>query len=471
MIKPTPTEPQPQDDDASKQDSDGQDCSNHCTVAALPQSIDGYGCIVFERADYTLGEFLLKNRRKMDNIARQAVVHQILKGINWLHCRGLVHCDLKPHNLVYVVSDFTWKMIDMATASEDGEETAIHYTLRYAAPEVVQSAVSGKATMVCSVASDMWSFGVILYEMYAGKRFFDEALPDEDVVARLCSPTELSLKGRHNIDPNAARFISKLLVKDPAERWSSDKAISAQFFRSMDDTTKMGHAPAALRAEITSQFATIKSALDQVVNVQMTTLSDMQVGDLLVEIDLQEITPKRQPCLLTAHERAGNTFNLVNGRKYILVLSLFREGGNMKNPVQTIKESTLHTEDGKPLHLLPKPMPPQTSTPLPNCLTVGVLFDATRCLSASLLRATKFPEYRTIKMDISLELESAPGKTTSLMPSVHFQVHETETVSLKARHAKNWVQDKYTEQLSPCTRQTIKGVIVVAKIAAGVVMM
>jgi len=203
----------------------------------------------------------------------------------------------------------------------------------------------------------------------------------------------------------------------------------------------------------------------------MTTLSDMQVGDLLVEIDLQEITPKRQPCLLTAHERAGNTFNLVNGRKYILVLSLFREGGNMKNPVQTIKESTLHTEDGKPLHLLPKPMPPQTSTPLPNCLTVGVLFDATRCLSASLLRATKFPEYRTIKMDISLELESAPGKTTSLMPSVHFQVHETETVSLKARHAKNWAKDKYTEKLSPSTRRTIKGVIVVAKMAAGVLMM
>jgi len=141
------------------------------------------------------------------------------------------------------------------------------------------------------------------------------------------------------------------------------------------------------------------------------------------DVVAQEITPNRQSCLLTAHERAGDTFKLVNGRQCMLVLNLFREGGNMKNPVQTIKEITLHTEDGKPLlHILPKPIPPQTSTPLPNCLTVGVLFDATRCLSASLLRATKFLEYRTIKMDISLELESAPGKTTSLMPSVHFQV-------------------------------------------------
>jgi serine/threonine protein kinase len=43
---------------------------------------------------------------------------------------GLAHRDLKPLNIVYVMSDFTWKMIDMGTASKDGEESAIHYTLR-----------------------------------------------------------------------------------------------------------------------------------------------------------------------------------------------------------------------------------------------------------------------------------------------------------------------------------------------------
>jgi hypothetical protein len=95
MIEPTPQEPQPQDDDASndrsaaKQDMDGQDHSNPCTAAPLPQSINGYSCIAFERADYTLSEFLVKNKRKLDNIARQGVIHQILKGINWLHCHGV----------------------------------------------------------------------------------------------------------------------------------------------------------------------------------------------------------------------------------------------------------------------------------------------------------------------------------------------------------------------------------------------
>ena len=60
------------------------------------------------------------------------------------------------------------------------------------------------------------------------------------------------MKGLQNIDPNAARFISKVLVKDPVSRWSARKGLNAQFFRNMDDTTRMCSSPAALRAEISS---------------------------------------------------------------------------------------------------------------------------------------------------------------------------------------------------------------------------
>jgi serine/threonine protein kinase len=53
--------------------------------------------------------------------------------------------------------------------------------------------MSGQATLVSSVASDMWSIGVILYELYVGKRLFDEALPEEDIVALLCSVSALQI--------------------------------------------------------------------------------------------------------------------------------------------------------------------------------------------------------------------------------------------------------------------------------------
>ena len=41
--------------------------------------------------------------------------------------------------------------------------------------------------MVCSAAFDMWSFGVIMYEIYVGKRLFDESLHEEEIVSLLCS--------------------------------------------------------------------------------------------------------------------------------------------------------------------------------------------------------------------------------------------------------------------------------------------
>jgi hypothetical protein len=45
------------------------------------------------------------------------------------------------------------------------------------------------------------------------------------------------------------------------------------------------------------------------------------------------------------------------------------------------------------------------------------------------------------------------------------QVHETETLSLKAGQAKNWAEDKYNN-LSPSTRKIIKGMVIVAKLGA-----
>ena len=136
-----------------------------------------------------------------------------------------MHRDLKPHNIVKIAVEDAWKLIDMASCASEGKASAINYTLRcvvqnlleylepchycrvwtgsfqrrsivckcsaacscrYAAPEVVQAAMSGAATMMVSTESDMWSLGVIMYELYTGRRLFDDSMPEEDVVADLC---------------------------------------------------------------------------------------------------------------------------------------------------------------------------------------------------------------------------------------------------------------------------------------------
>ena len=53
----------------------------------------------------------------------------------------------------------------------------------------------------------------------------------------MCNAWPMQLKGLNLLDPGAARLITKLLHKDPAERWSADKCLSSNFFQLKEDTT------------------------------------------------------------------------------------------------------------------------------------------------------------------------------------------------------------------------------------------
>ena len=83
----------------------------------------------------------------MDNLQKQSILHMILKAIHHLHVHtGMVHGDIKPQNVVKVGDEDRCKLIDFATACNDGEEVSLDYTLRYAAPEVIKAAAAGAAS-------------------------------------------------------------------------------------------------------------------------------------------------------------------------------------------------------------------------------------------------------------------------------------------------------------------------------------
>ena len=63
---------------------------------SLVMSADAYSCMVAEYGEFSLHEFMSINKNMLDNIARQAIMHQLIKGTNMLHSRGAF------------LSDFTW---------------------------------------------------------------------------------------------------------------------------------------------------------------------------------------------------------------------------------------------------------------------------------------------------------------------------------------------------------------------------
>src|SRR5205085_11498067 len=94
---------------------------------------------------------------------------QILRAARFAHKRGVIHRDLKPHNVIVDESDHA-KVTDFgiarAGASDMTETGSIMGTAQYLSPEQAQ----GHAV---SAVSDLYSVGVVLYEMLTGRVPFD----------------------------------------------------------------------------------------------------------------------------------------------------------------------------------------------------------------------------------------------------------------------------------------------------------
>jgi eukaryotic-like serine/threonine-protein kinase len=152
------------------------------------------------------------------------IVVQILRGARFAHRRGVVHRDLKPHNVIIDeegrarVTDFG---IARAGASDMTLTGSIMGTAQYLSPEQAQGhTVSG--------ASDLYSIGVILYELLTGVVPFDGetavAIAFKQVSAEPRPPSEVNAA----VPPQLDAVVLRAMAKDPAQRYKdADEFIAA----------------------------------------------------------------------------------------------------------------------------------------------------------------------------------------------------------------------------------------------------
>jgi serine/threonine-protein kinase len=150
-------------------------------------------------------------------------VIQILRAARFAHRRGVIHRDLKPHNVILEeegrarVTDFG---IARAGASDMTLTGSIMGTAQYLSPEQAQG-------YAVSAASDIYSVGVILYELLTGVVPFEGetavAIAFKQVSAVPRPPSELN----PSLPPSLDAVVLRALAKDPIERYADDDELIA----------------------------------------------------------------------------------------------------------------------------------------------------------------------------------------------------------------------------------------------------
>ena len=148
---------------------------------------------------------------------------QILRAAGFAHRRGVIHRDLKPHNVI-VGGEGTAKVTDFgiarAGASEMTETGSIMGTAQYLSPEQAQ----GHAV---SAPSDLYSIGVLLYEVLTGKVPFHGGSAVSIALKHMNeAPPPLS-RLRADIHPQLESVVMRALAKDPARRYASAEEMIA----------------------------------------------------------------------------------------------------------------------------------------------------------------------------------------------------------------------------------------------------
>jgi eukaryotic-like serine/threonine-protein kinase len=142
---------------------------------------------------------------------------QICAGVGYAHRAGLVHCDIKPQNIL-ISAEGRAKITDFGIARAlAGIQPDEHLDIVWGSPQYL--APEQAAGMPPSPASDVYALGIILFEMLTGQLPFSALDPDRLAELHQASPPPFPRHVNPAIPPALEQIILKVLSKEPAARY------------------------------------------------------------------------------------------------------------------------------------------------------------------------------------------------------------------------------------------------------------
>ncbi len=184
---------------------------------------DGTSYIAMEYVDGRTLKQIVSAEGPLEPLRAIDLTQQILRAARFAHRRGVIHRDLKPHNVIIdeedraKVTDFG---IARAGASDMTQTGSIMGTAQYLSPEQAQG-------HPVSAQSDLYSIGIVLYEMLTGQVPFTGDSPVTIALKQVNEPPVPPSQLVHGIAPQLEAVVLKALAKSPADRYVDADAFIA----------------------------------------------------------------------------------------------------------------------------------------------------------------------------------------------------------------------------------------------------
>ena len=159
----------------------------------------------------------------VDHVVR--IIFQCARALAYAHENGVIHRDIKPSNIMLTNKGHA-KISDFGIASMTGNpdytvNNAYTGSIYYTAPEQIRGEPISPQT-------DLFSLGVVMYELLAGVKPFAGETPISTLFKINSEEPEPLTLYRHNLDTSVAQIVYRMLRKDPAERYQNCRHLASE---------------------------------------------------------------------------------------------------------------------------------------------------------------------------------------------------------------------------------------------------